>query len=547
MAVYPAQETRRHRGRRSWLPALLVLASSTHAQSESSSEATASSRLAEVAQFNTVAPFIDRGLDLSGKNLSSGNWRRADVAYSNFRSADLSRADFSYANLAKSDFSQANLSQAQFVGANLSRSGFADADLSHADLSETNLLGSVFRGSDLANATLTGATLSFADLRGAIGVTPEQIVQAQWSMANPPRMDDALQERVRRLGRLLAKSESKAARTVSPAIERQLQQLLVVDGTASYGRRKDTDCERRCTTEAVPFAELNRLTGVDIGMFTVSRSMRNVDRVAALVESDPAALLIRNRRDLAQARATGRLGVIIYSQQVPLLHGDARSSLSWFDHGVRVVQPAYSRNLPVFHLRKTNKLGGGADEPGVGLTGLGRSVVRQLVEQGMIIDVSHCSEATTMDILAMTSGPVMANHANAKALTVAMRGPTPLGRNKSDKELQAIAARGGVIGVTTVGWMLDRNADTSADLDDFLAHIDYMVNLLGVEHVGIASDSGIDGWGTGEVHYADANLSSPKRWSIVLQALQQRGYSQEDISRIMGLNFYEFLAENLPR
>lgn len=526
---------------------LLALSGSSYAQPDSSREASVSARLAEVAQFKTVAPFVDRGLDLSGTNLSGGNWRKVDAAYSNFRNADLSRADFSHANLAKSDFFSANLSHGQFVDANLSRSEFADADLTRVDMSGTNLLGSVFRGADLSEATLTDATLSFADLRGAIGITPEQIAQARWSIANPPLMDNALREQMQHLGRMAAPdSASETARTVGPAIERQLQELLVVDGTASYGRRKNQSCQRRCATEAVPFAELNRLTGVDIGMFTVSRSMQNVDRVAALVESDPAALLIRSRRDLVKARATGRLGVVFYSQQVPLLHGDAGLSRSWFDHGVRVVQPAYSRNLPVFHLRNANKLGGGADEPGVGLTRLGRSVVQQLVEQGMIIDVSHCSEATTMDILAMTTGPVMANHANAKALTVAMRGPTPLGRNKSDKELRAIAARGGVVGVTTVGWMLDRNGDTSADLEDFLAHLDYMVNLIGVDHVGIASDSGIDGWGTGEVHYADANLSSPKRWSIVLQALQQRGYAPEDISRIMGLNFYEFLFENLP-
>ena len=94
------------------------------------------------------------------------------------------------------------------------------------------------------------------------------------------------------------------------------------------------------------------------------------------------------------------------------------------------------------------------------VTALGKAVVRELVDLNVILDVSHCSEKTTMDILAMTDVPILCNHANAKALTVAVRGPMLLGRNKSDAELRAIAERGGVIGVTTVAWMLDRDGDT---------------------------------------------------------------------------------------
>lgn len=527
--------------------ALLLSEMPALAQEDSEAARTATYRLAAQAQFKTAPPFDDRGLDLSGKDLSQGQWQYADAAYSHFRDADLSGANFDSSNLAKSDFNQANLSRASFDNANLSRSDFANARLSETNLTNSNLLGATFRGADLTQARLRGATLSFADLRGATGVTANQLVEARWAQANPPQLDSELAAELKQLGlEVPATTTISSAIRPTPSNQQRADDLLIVDGTASYGRRSDPGCQRRCATEAVPFARLGELIDIDIGMFTVSRSMTNVQRVVSQVKADAAAQLILTRADLEQARATERLGVVLYSQQVPLLHGDASSARSWFKHGIRIVQPAYSRNLPAFHLRKDNKLGGGADEPEVGLTALGRAVIQQLLKQGMIIDVSHCSEATTMDILALSAAPVLANHANAKALTVAMRGPVALGRNKTDKELLAIAARGGVVGVTTVGWMLDRDGDTSTGLDDFLAHIDYMVNLLGVEHVGIASDSGVDGWGAREVHYADANLSSPKRWSILVQSLQQRGYTQADIAGIMGLNFYRFLARNLP-
>ena len=83
----------------------------------------------------------------------------------------------------------------------------------------------------------------------------------------------------------------------------------------------------------------------------------------------------------------------------------------WFDAGLRMVQPAYSSNLPAFHQRAANKLAGGADEPGQGLTELGRQVIHELVRRHMVIDVSHCSEKTTFDIIEMTAVPILANHA----------------------------------------------------------------------------------------------------------------------------------------
>ena len=104
-----------------------------------------------------------------------------------------------------------------------------------------------------------------------------------------------------------------------------------------------------------------------------------------------------------------------------------------------------------------------------------------------------------------------------------------------------------MIGINTVAWMLDRNADTRADMDDFLAHVDYVVSLVGIVHVGICSDAIVDGWAVDDIHYADAVLASPKRWKILAQRLRkEHGYTNQMLVKILGGNFKRSYEAVLP-
>ena len=90
--------------------------------------------------------------------------------------------------------------------------------------------------------------------------------------------------------------------------------------------------------------------------------------------------------------------------------------------------------------------------------------------------------------------------------------------------------------------MQQRHGDTKGDVEDFLAHLDYIVKLVGVDHVGIASDSGLDGWGVDEIHYADDVLAGMDRWRVVARRLREEyGYSDPDLRKILGLNFERVL------
>jgi membrane dipeptidase len=142
-----------------------------------------------------------------------------------------------------------------------------------------------------------------------------------------------------------------------------------------------------------------------------------------------------------------------------------------------------------------------------------------------------------MEAVELSSAPVMANHANALALTDSRR-------NKSDEELKAIAGTGGVVGVTLVSWMLDRDGDGRSGIDDFIAHVEYIVDLIGIDHVGLASDAYLNGWETSSRHYADEDLAAMDRWKRVVRRLVaieapdgSRKYTDKGLQKLLGLNF----------
>ena len=226
------------------------------------------------------------------------------------------------------------------------------------------------------------------------------------------------------------------------------------------------------------------------------------------------------------------------------LDGDVANLRHWYDEGLRILQLAYGDGpeRPDAHT-PDERLGYGTygiDE-GVerGVTDLGRAAIAEMNVLGMIVDCSHCNRRTTLDAASLSSQPILTNHANAEALT-------PHRRNKDDEELLAIARTGGVIGVTTIRWMLDTDDDGRAGIDDFIAHIEYIADLVGIDHVGISSDADVNGWPQESGHYADADLAAPDRWVRLAARLRARGWTEEDLAKLLGGNFLRVFREVLP-
>jgi membrane dipeptidase len=233
--------------------------------------------------------------------------------------------------------------------------------------------------------------------------------------------------------------------------------------------------------------------------------------------------------DLDRAKSEGRLGLLVGFQTSDHLRSVADVP-RYRALGQRVSQLTYDR---------VNHLGGGCREADPGLTLLGAEVVREMNRVGMVVDVSHCGERTTLDAFAASCRPVLITHANCRALVPGHP------RCKSDAVLRAMARAGGVIGITTVRAYVRQPQEPS--VEDLLDHFEHAARVAGVEHVGLGSDVDVDAVNprTGRVRpaYAIRGLDHARRVFALVEGLLRRGWREEDVELALGGNFRRALGE----
>ncbi len=161
----------------------------------------------------------------------------------------------------------------------------------------------------------------------------------------------------------------------------------------------------------------------------------------------------------------------------------------------------------------------------VGLSDFGKDVIRKMDSLGILIDISHTGIKTITDILEITQNPIVATHSGVRAIK-------NHSRNLYDNQIRSIANSGGVIGIVFYPPFIgDANNDSDSDIDDVIAHIDYIVNLVGIDHVALGSD--FDGTGGNLV----SGLDDVTKFPVLTKALLDHGYTQTEVRKILGENF----------
>ncbi len=215
---------------------------------------------------------------------------------------------------------------------------------------------------------------------------------------------------------------------------------------------------------------------VTIGGSTgISETVRAAANVLRFIEShSDVAVQVRTSADMRQAKKDGKLGILFATQDAACLDGDY-AYLSVMDRlGYRVMGLTYS---------ESNMLGDGCGERTREIRGLsyfGVDVVHEMNRLGILIDLAHCGDATTMDAIRESRLPCVFTHANVRAISDSSR-------NKTDEQILALAETGGVMGITPLPRMVNDDL-RAATIDGVLDHIDYVVNLVGVDHVGFGGD-----------------------------------------------------------
>ncbi len=253
-----------------------------------------------------------------------------------------------------------------------------------------------------------------------------------------------------------------------------------------------------------------------------SGALQRVEALYDLIDKAPAQItLVQTADELARLTPDGPIGAILGLEGVEALDGQMRLLRTFHRLGVRNIGLTWDR-------RNAAADGLGADTA-FGLTPFGRELVQACNELGVMVDVSHLNDAGLEDVLAISNKPIIASHSNASAVFDHRR-------NLSDEQIRAIADRGGVIGATFVSHFLTANF-REATLDDLLDHIDHLVDVGGVDHVGIGSD--FDG------SLPPPRLDSGEKYPAVTAGLLRRGHTFEDIRKILGENLRRVFLEVL--
>lgn len=237
--------------------------------------------------------------------------------------------------------------------------------------------------------------------------------------------------------------------------------------------------------------------------------------------------------------ARGDTAVVFDLEDAAPLGGDLDAVGPLVAQGVRTLGPTYNH---------ANRAGGGClDLVDDGLTAWGRDLVAEMNRRGMVPDGSHVGARTTLDMCAVSTRPVVFSHSNLRAVW-----DHP--RNITDDQARAAADTGGVVGITGVGIFLGPNTPT---LEAMVRHIEYAVDLVGVDHVGISTDYSFD-WETfrdvlatsPDLYDASYTAWGPVEWMPpetfvgIGAALAGRGWGDGDIAAVVGGNFRRVAAES---
>ena len=240
-------------------------------------------------------------------------------------------------------------------------------------------------------------------------------------------------------------------------------------------------------------------------------------------------LRINSAADFQRVRETGKVGILVGFQNSDHFR-TVEDVQSFHNLGQRVSQLTYN---------KRNRIGTGCFESrDMGLTEFGVKIVQAMDCAGMAIDVSHCSERTCMDAFEVSRKPVLITHSNCATLVA-----NP--RCKSDAVIRAMAAKGGVMGITAVSAFVSPRRP--ATLDDVLSHFDHVVRVAGIEHVGLGSDTDLETLDpkTGDIlpRYAIQGLEPARKVFDLTEGLLRRGYTDRQIELVLGGNFQRVLTE----
>lgn len=268
-----------------------------------------------------------------------------------------------------------------------------------------------------------------------------------------------------------------------------------------------------------PLAEpLDRGPSLDIsiGMASIAQKLHRAG----------AWTLCRSVADIENAIDNDRFAAVLHLEGCEAIGADLSALDVFYAAGLRSLGPVWSRNnifahgVPFSYPK--------SPDTGPGLTDAGRDLVKACNELGILIDLAHITEKGFWDVAEITGQPLVASHSNAHALT-------PVARNLTDKQLDAIRESKGIVGLNFAVTMLRADGQEVADtsLADMVRHIDHLVERMGIDCVALGSD--FDG------ALIPREIGDAAGLQSLIRALQGAGYSATELEKICRGNWLRIL------
>jgi membrane dipeptidase len=274
--------------------------------------------------------------------------------------------------------------------------------------------------------------------------------------------------------------------------------------------------------------------GVDVQVFAIfiediykpdrslKRSLELIDCLFSEIEKNQDKIsLVTNYDQIKKVNRAGKIAAILSIEGGEALEGNLAVLRTLYKLGVRLLTLTWNQRNQIAD-------GIGESRTGGGLTEFGLKVITEMNRLGILIDVSHLSEAGFWDVIKRSEAPIVASHSNCYTLC-------PHLRNLRDNQIKALADKRGVIGITFVPKFLTQE-NRKPTIEDIIKHIDYLVEKVGVNYVGLGSD--FDG-----TENLPLGLEGAHKIPNITATLTNHGYREEDIKKILGENFLRVFKE----
>ncbi len=311
----------------------------------------------------------------------------------------------------------------------------------------------------------------------------------------------------------------------------------------------DAVCPLLATPRHLDLYRRGGLTAVapTVGGFNggAASALRTIGRWLKHIREHDELVLVKRAADVARAKAEGKLGIVLHFQGTDPIEDDIDLVDAYKELGVGIIQLSYNVK---------NRFGDGCEErTDAGLSRQGLKLIARMNEARVIVDCSHTGYRTTMEAIEASRAPVVFSHANPRAVHGSPR-------NILDEQIKAVAASGGLTGM--VGFPAFVSGASRPTLDAFIDHIDYVVQLVGSDHVALGIDyfDGMaplmaldeaqrrydgylasDTWSAASYppppyHYPQG-IETPEGLPNLTAGLVRRGYGEADIRKILGGNW----------